>query len=83
MFQFPEKMKRVFREEAHQEQFERDGYIILPFYTEEEIAELTALYHRLHPQDEKGFFPSTFSADKNYRQTADREIQRVCERSIA
>ena len=83
MFQFPEKMKRVFREEAHQEQFERDGYIILPFYTTEEIEELTALYHRLHPQDEKGFFPSTFSSDKNYRQTADREIQRVCERSIS
>jgi len=83
MFQFPEKMKRVFRSEEHQQQFERDGFIILPFYTEEEIAELTALYHRLHPQDEQGFFPSTFSSDKHYRQTADREIQRVCQRSIA
>lgn len=83
MFQFPEKMKRVFQSEEHQEQFERDGYIILPFYTAEEIEELTALYHRLHPQDEKGFFPSTFSSDKNYRQTADSEIQRVCSRSIS
>lgn len=82
MFQFPEKMKRVFRSEEHQERFERDGYIILPFYTPEEIAELTALYHRLHPQAAKGFFPSTFSPDREYRQTADREIQRVCQRSI-
>jgi hypothetical protein len=82
MFQFPEKMKRVFRSKEHQERFERDGYIILPFYTPEEIAELTALYHRLHPQAAKGFFPSTFSPDREYRQTADREIQRVCQRSI-
>jgi hypothetical protein len=81
MFEFP-KMLRVFRDEDQQAQFERDGYIILPFYNAEEIAELTALYRRLHPQDEKGFFPSTFSSDKNYRLQADSEIRRVCERSI-
>ncbi len=82
MFSFP-KMLKVFRDDTHQEQFERDGYLPLPFYNPEEILELNELYHRLHPKDEKGFFPSTFSKDKNYRQVADSEIRRICERPIA
>jgi len=82
MFEFP-KMLSVFKEEKHQSQFERDGYIVLPFYTPDEISELTSLYRRLHPKDETGFFPSTFSSDKNYRIEADKEIRRVCERSMA
>ena len=82
MFAF-QKMLKVFRDDAHQEQFERDGYIELPFYNEAEIRELNELYYRLHPKDEKGFFPSTFSKDKTYRQTADTEIRRICERPMS
>ncbi|MCS6935183.1 MAG: phytanoyl-CoA dioxygenase family protein [Chitinophagales bacterium] len=82
MFKFPEKMLRVFRDERVQETFERNGYVVLPFYNEEEIKELEALYYRLHPRDEKGFFPSTFSKDKRYRQEADREIRRIGQRGI-
>jgi hypothetical protein len=41
MFEFP-KMLRVFRDEDQQAQFERDGYIILPFYNAEEIAAIQA-----------------------------------------
>lgn len=82
MFQFPDQMLRVFRDENNQIEFERNGYIVLPFYSDSEIKALEALYYRLHPQDEKGFFPSTFSKDKNYRTEADIEIRRICERSI-
>ena len=82
MFKFPEKMKTVFRDEAHQKDFEKNGFISLPFFNDEEIKSLTNLYHKLHPKDEQGFFPSTFSKDKSYRQNADEEIRRVCERSI-
>jgi Phytanoyl-CoA dioxygenase (PhyH) len=82
MFSFPEKMLSVFRDEKHQAEFEKNGFVILPFYTPEEIKELEALYYRLHPQNEKGFFPSTFSKDKAYRTEADAEIRRVCDRAI-
>jgi hypothetical protein len=81
MFELP-KMLRVFKDEEHQIRFERDGYIVLPFYNPAEMHELAGLYKRLHPKDEKGFFPSTFSSDKNYRKEADKEIRRLCERSI-
>lgn len=82
MFKFPEKMLQVFRNTEHQNEFEKNGFIILPFYNNEEIKELQELYQRLHPKDEKGFFPSTFSGDKKYRTTADIEIRRICNRSI-
>ena len=68
---------RVFCDEKLQEQFERDGYVIVDFYNAEQIKELDNLYHQLHPVDEKGFFPSTFSQDVNYRETVNREIQRI------
>ena len=75
-------MLKVFRDEALQDAFEKDGFVVVPFYTENEVKELTELYYRMHPQDEKGFFPSTFSKDKNYRTVADAEIRRICSRAM-
>ncbi|MDB5282616.1 MAG: hypothetical protein JWO06_1691 [Bacteroidota bacterium] len=77
MFNFPDKMKRVFADEKLQQQFESEGYVVVDFYDPAQITELEKLYHDLHPVDEKGFFPSTFSKDKNYRLTADEEIRRI------
>lgn len=82
MFDFPDKMLRVFKDENLQNQFERDGYIIVPFYSEEEIANLEKCYDELHPSNEMGFFPSTFSNDKSYRQTADEEVRRIGQKHI-
>jgi hypothetical protein len=81
MFEFP-KMQRMFRDESHQEQFEQNGFVVLPFYSPEEIAELNQLYASIQPKEYEGFFPSTFSNDKNYRTQADLEIRRIGQRSI-
>jgi hypothetical protein len=82
MFQFPSQMKKVFKDNALQNEFEKNGFVILPFYNPTEVTFLLNLYRELHPVDEKGFFPSTFSKDKNYRNKANEEIQRVGNRSI-
>ncbi len=81
MFDFAPYLK-VFRDDALQAQFEKDGYVVVPFYNQEEIKALTTLYRELHPKDEKGFYPSTFSKDKKYRTTADKEIVSVGSRSM-
>ena len=75
MFSFPDKMKRVFRDEKLQEQFEKNGFVIVDFYNAEQVKYLEELYHKIHPPGENGFYPSTFSKDKNYRKTADTEIR--------
>jgi hypothetical protein len=82
MFKFPEKMKKVFKEDSLQDEFEEKGFIIVDFYNTEEVLFLLNLYRDLHPKDEIGFFPSTFSKDKNYRKVADEEIRKVGQRSI-
>lgn len=82
MFSFPKQMLKVFKDQETQDLFEKDGFVILPFYTAEEIKELEEIYHNLHPENEQGFFPSTFSSDKNYRAVADEEIRRIGSRSI-
>jgi ectoine hydroxylase-related dioxygenase (phytanoyl-CoA dioxygenase family) len=83
MFVFPEKMKKVFIDGSIQNEFEEKGYVIVEFYTKEEVDFLIRLYKNLHPKDEKGFFPSTFSKDKNYRKIADEEIRNLGQRSIS
>jgi hypothetical protein len=82
MFKFPEKIKKVFKKDSIQNEFEKNGFVILQFYSNEEIEFLKNLYRQLHPIDEKGFFPSTFSKDKNYRNKANEEIIRVGSRSM-
>lgn len=82
MFQFPSKMKEVFVDPQVQAEFERNGYVVVEYYNSEEIDYLLNLYRNLHPKDEQGFFPSTFSKDKSYRKIADEEIRNVGERSI-
>jgi hypothetical protein len=81
MFSFPSMLK-MFRDPSLQESFEKNGFVVVPFYSEEEVAELKQLYYRLHPKDEKGFFPSTFSKDKTYRIVADQEIKRIGSRAM-
>lgn len=82
MFQFPNKMLKVFKDPEIQKSFEENGYVILPFYEEEDIKELEACYYKMHPENEVGFFPSTFSNDKEYRSVADTEIRRVGQKYI-
>lgn len=82
MFHFPQQMKRVFKDPLIQQDFEKNGFVKLPFYNEREIEYLTGLYEELHPAGEKGFYPSTFSKNKNYRQKTDEELQKVGARSI-
>ena len=80
MFDFP-KIKPFFRNSSYQERFERDGFISLPFYNEEEIKALISLYEDIQPKEYEGFFPSTFSNDKNYRTGADIRIREIGQRS--
>lgn len=82
MFQFSKTIKKIFKNDSYQHEFEKNGYVILDFYTPDEVAFLGTLYKELHPEDEEGFFPSTFSKDKEYRITADAEIRKIGARSI-
>lgn len=82
MFEFA-KMKRVFVDPRLQETFEKDGYIIVDFYKPEETQAAIDLYYKLHPVNEKGFFPGTYSLDKTYRNEMDKGLKEIGSRSIS
>lgn len=81
MFEFA-KMKRVFKDAQLQEEFEKNGYVIVDFYNEEEIQSATDLYYKIHPKDEKGFYPATYSFDKKFRDEMDKGLKEIDSRSI-
>ena len=61
-------MKSIFKDRKVQQQFDRDGYIVLPFLTNDAISSLKNLYETLHPTGvEQGFYSSTFSMDEAYK----------------
>lgn len=80
-FQFP-KMLPVFRDDQMQEAFERDGYVVVEFYNEEELDRIRIAYKELHPNPAPGFYASTFSPDENYRTAVDHVVREVGQRSM-
>ena len=44
MFSFP-KMLKVFKDQQMQDDFEKNGFTVAPFYTPQEVAELNKLYY--------------------------------------
>lgn len=71
-------MKKVFKDERLQKQIEKDGYVVVPFYTEEEVKRLHNIFYSLHEDNEiKGFFSTTFSLNKNYREGANEAILEI------
>lgn len=81
MFSFPDKMLRVFKDPELQESFEKNGYVIVDFYNAEEIKQAEDLYYSIHPK-EQGFYPGTYSFDKNFRDTMDKGIKAINKRQI-
>ena len=68
-------MKRVFKDEVLQQEMEENGYVIVPFFTPEEVNQLNDLFYSFHNDNEvTGFFSTTFSLNKEYREQANRQI---------
>lgn len=80
MFEFA-PMKRVFKNPKLHEDFEKNGYVIVDFYSTEEIQQATDLYYKIHPA-EKGFFPGTYSMDKTFRTEMDEGLKKIDSRSM-
>ena len=72
---------RIFKSEEHQRLFDRQGFIVLPFLTPAEVAELDAFFDELHPDlDRPGFFSGSYSPDFEYKKKAGDGIVRVFEK---
>lgn len=76
-------MLRVFKDPALQQQMEQNGFVVVPFYTQEEMEELLEVFNSQHSsQQVSGFFSSTFSMDTDYRRRANDAIISICKRRM-
>ncbi len=76
MFTFNNK-RPIFRDVELQKRFDEQGFVTVDFYTPEDLAAVEELYRSTHTESEGGFFPSTYSDNKAYREKVDRELKRI------
>lgn len=62
---------RIFKDDEHQTLFDKQGFIVLPFLTDDEVKNLDAFFDELHPElHQQGFFSGSYSADFDYKKKA-------------
>jgi hypothetical protein len=70
--------KRIFKSEEHQALFDKQGFIVLPFISDDEVKQLDKLFDELHPNlNQSGFFSGSYSSDIDYKKKASNEIVKV------
>lgn len=73
---------RIFKNTEHQQIFDRQGFIKIPFINEAEIEELNNLFDDLHPNlQDNGFFSGSYSSDFAYKKKASDHIVKVFSRA--
>lgn len=76
MFTFNNK-RPIFRDVELQKRFDEQGFVTVDFYSNEDLAAVEELYRSTHTEREGGFFPSTYSENKEYREKVDQELKRI------
>ncbi len=73
---------RIFQNPEHQEQFDKQGFLCLPFLSPQEVQKLNAFFDELHPDLTKnGFFSGSYSSDFEYKKKASDKIVEVFSRA--
>ncbi|MES2622258.1 MAG: phytanoyl-CoA dioxygenase family protein, partial [Bacteroidota bacterium] len=70
--------KRIFKDDAMQARFEKEGFLTVPFIDENEVRQLDELFDSLHPDlPQQGFVSGSYSADFSYKKRASDEIVKI------
>ncbi|HWB62931.1 MAG TPA: phytanoyl-CoA dioxygenase family protein [Chitinophagales bacterium] len=71
-------MRKVLRDPELQEQFNRDGYVVVPFLTPEDIQKIKAVYDEFsNPSMDNAFYISIMSRDAEYRKQIHQRISEI------
>ena len=74
--------KRIFLNDEHQLLFDKQGFIVLPFISKDEVAQLNLLFDELHPNiKDGGFFSGSYSSDIDYKKKASNGIVKIFDRA--
>jgi ectoine hydroxylase-related dioxygenase (phytanoyl-CoA dioxygenase family) len=70
-------MTPIFNDSKLQEQFEKDGFVVVPFLNEAEVNTLSSLFYKLHKQVPENFYSTTFSASPELKEEINEQTNRV------
>lgn len=66
---------RIFKDDATQVQFERDGYITIPFLNSEEVNHLKSVYSEVFSKAPDDFHSTSFFEDEALKQTISAKVE--------
>ncbi|HLP19107.1 MAG TPA: phytanoyl-CoA dioxygenase family protein [Chitinophagales bacterium] len=70
--------KRIFKDEAMQARFDKQGFLIVPLLDAEDVKYLSDFFDALHPDlPTEGFVSGSYSPDLDYKKKASDEIVKV------
>lgn len=70
--------KRIFKDDAMQARFDKQGFLVVPFITEAEVKYLNDFFDSLHADlPKEGFVSGSYSQDFTYKKKASDEIVRI------
>lgn len=83
----------IFRDQAAAAEFERNGFLVVPFLDADQVERLREVYFRHHaepdvrartiPSYAPGFYASTFNNNMDYRRAVSAEVTSACAPALA
>lgn len=81
MIGFDQK-KGIFSDPKLQAEFHENGYVVVPFISQEQIEKLFGVYKHCYPDGVQGFFSTTFANNVEHREMVNRSIREICSEQI-
>lgn len=73
----------LFKNEKLQQQFDLNGYVVVPFLEEAQVAALREFFFAKHPQLPDGFYSSSFNTDETHKQSVNDKIESVLSEQVS
>lgn len=70
------KKRQTFKDPNLQRQFEKDGYVIVPFFTEDQIQTILKVFENENSGIQDGFYTTPLTADKSHRKKVNSLLQK-------
>jgi hypothetical protein len=72
----------IFKDPERQKLFDKQGFIVVPLLSKEEIVHMNELFNEVHPElPESGFYAGSYSQDFEYKKRVSEEIKVVFKRA--
>ena len=71
-------MRPIFKNKDLENQFHKNGYVIVSFLNKDQIQQIEGVYHKNFSGITTGFYSTLYSNDNSYKAKIDDEIKEIC-----